>query len=119
ELAPQCLRAQLPQVMPVDQNAPPLGIVEPRHQLGEGRLPGPSLADERPRLSSGYVQVDLAESPPIVAAIGERDIRKLDLTEQAPRVERVRTALNVGLGFQEVEDLVQRRHSLLVRGVEL
>ena len=118
ELAPQRPRAQLPQVVPIDEQPASLRVIEARHQLRQRRLPGPRLADERHGLARGYVEVDPVQRP-VLLAVGERDVVQLDLTPQPPGVERIRLVDHVGLRLEQIEDLVQRRHSLLVGGVEL
>ena len=63
QLAAQALRLQLTQVVPVDQHAAALRVIEARHQLREGALAGAGLAHQRQRLAGGDVDRDIAHAP--------------------------------------------------------
>ena len=63
--------------------------------------------------------VELRRGRVAAARVGEPDVVELDLAAQLARVDRVRRVDHVGLGVEQVEDLVERRHPLLVGRVEL
>ena len=70
-------------------------------------------------LAGGGRLVELGRGRVASACVGEPDPVELDLAAQRARIERARPVDHVGLGVEQVEDLVQRRHPLLVGGVEL
>ena len=51
--------------------------------------------------------------------VAEPDALEVDLAADLAGVDRVRAVDDVGLGVEQVEDLVERRHPLLVGRVEL
>ena len=70
------------------------------------------------------MQVDAFERPGVRAglallAVGEPDALEVDFAAQLAGVDRPRRVDHVRLGLQQVEDLVERRHPLLVGRVEL
>jgi hypothetical protein len=126
--------------VPVDQHPTALRVVEPRDQLGEGRLAGAGFPDERERLPRRHVDRHIAQRPGRVALLSvasldlaarafqtnrpvepvrEPDALHLDLPAQRSGILRVRLVDHVRLGVQQVEDLVERGHPLLVGRVEI
>ena len=104
-LASQAGRAQVAQIVAVDQHPAPLGVVETRDELREGRLPGAGLAHESERLPSRHLDRDLLERPGVLVGllvqpldlparalqpggpiepVGEPDVIHLDLAARVP-----------------------------------
>ena len=104
-----------------------LGVVEARDELREGRLAGAGGADKGQGLPGRHVQVDVAQrpiirprSPPLrLVGVGEPDALHLDLAADLTRVDGPGRVDHVRSGVEQVEDLVERRHPLLVGRVEL
>ena len=63
QLPAQRFDRDVAQVVAVDGDAALGGVVEPRDELGDGRLPGTRRADERHRLPRRDVQVDVGAAP--------------------------------------------------------
>ena len=61
DLRAQAGQVPVAQVDAVDGDAPGAGVVGAVHQLGEGGLGGPGLADQRHRFSGGDAQVDVGQ----------------------------------------------------------
>ncbi len=120
-LRAQRRRADLAQVVAVDEDAPGGRVVEARDELGQRRLARAGRAHQRHGLARRHVQRDVAQRVAALAlvAVGEDHVVELDLAAQAPELERVRALDEVGLLVEQLEDLVERRHARLVGRVEL
>ena len=60
-----------------------------------------------------------ATDPARVLGVAEPDALEIDAALDLTGIDRVRAVDDVGLGVEQVEDLVERRHPLLIGGVEL
>ena len=117
------LRAQrvgrhAPQVVSVHQHAALARVIEASHELRERRLSGARLADKRHRLPRRDRQVDVVQSP-LSVAIPERHAVEPDLAAELLELGGIRRVDEVGLLVEQQEDLVERRHSGLIGGVQL
>ncbi len=72
----------LAQVVPVDGDPARGGVVEARHQLGQGRLAGAGRAHQRDRLSRRHLQVDAVQDV-VASAVGEVHALEVDLPPQS------------------------------------
>ena len=98
------------------------GVVEAGHELGERRLAGAGLADQRDRLAGRDREVDVAQRPRAVLVVGPYR-NETSSKRSSPRIRRqldgVRGVDELGLLVEQPEDLVERRHPRLVGRVEL
>ena len=79
DLRAQAGQVPLTQVDAVDGDASGAGVVGAVHQLGEGGLGGPGLADERHRLAGGDAQIDVGQHR-LSAVVAEGDPLEGDCT---------------------------------------
>ena len=107
--------------MAVDAHRALGGVIEARHELGERRLAGAGLSDQRHGLTGGDRQVDVAQRPRVgvVGAVAERDLVEAHLAADLVQRDGAGRVDQLGLLVEQREDLVQSRHPGLVGGVEL
>ena len=77
------------QVVPVDEHAAGVRIVEARHERGERRLAAAAGSDDRDPLARRDVQVEPVEDR-IVVAVGESHVLEDDLAAEVGQLDRVR-----------------------------
>src|SRR5262249_16349760 len=117
-LRAQRMRRNLAQVVAVDQDVSFGRVIEPRDELRERRLARAGFADKRDRLPWRDRQVYVAERV-LPVAIPERHVVELDRAADRAELSRVRRIDELRLLVEQLEDLVERRHPGLIRGVQL
>ena len=75
----QAFLRHVAQVLPVDQDAPALHVVEPQQQVDEGRLAGARTADQAHALTGANVQVQILEHG--ASALGQQPVTEIHLLE--------------------------------------
>ena len=117
---------ELAHVVPVDQHPPALRVVEAGDQLRQRRLAGARSRRPAPRSGrpgrAGRCSVPAPSPSPRRRVVARRRTRRPSSSispRDLPGSIASGRVDHVGLGVEQVEDLVERRHPLLVGRVEL
>ncbi len=102
----------------VDQHLPAGDVVEAGDQVGDRRLAGSGLADQRHRLSRLDGQVDVLQHG-LVRLVGEGDAAQLDAAVDTTHRRGVGGVDDARLRVQQLQHLLAAGHRRLHGGVEL
>ena len=114
QLVPVAGQVVFADVHPVGQHRSPGHVVEPRHQLDQGRLSRAGLADQCHGLAGLDGQADPAHRVPLRPVVPEPDVAQLDPAGQPRHRPRVRGLGRGGRHRQQLPDPAQPDHRLLV-----
>ncbi len=112
--AAEVLRVQRPQIDAVERHSPVGRVVEPRHELGEGRLAGTRRSDQGDRLAGRDVEREVRQHR-AVAAVPERHSVEPHVPAGGPQVDGGDGIRNGRLLFEDSRHLLERRGGRLVR----
>src|SRR5579883_55782 len=116
--AAQLALGEVPDVESVEEDPPPLGIVEPHQEVEEGSLARAGGADERHVLARLHDEGDPPQGPRPFVLVGEPDVLDLDPPPGGREGHRGRRVLDAHRFVQDPEDALGGGHRRL-QDVEL
>src|SRR4051812_21440993 len=118
ELPAQALLRHLPEVVAVDRDSSLAGVVKSGEELGDRRLAGAGVPDERHGRPRGDVEVDSVEDLSRLA-VAEADVVEVDVPLDRRQVDRAWGVANLRLLVEHLHDLVEGGDGGEERVVEL
>ena len=119
ELSAERRHRDVPQVVPVDRDAPARRVVEPREQLHDGRLARAGVPDERDCRPRRHRERDAVEHLGPAGRIREAHVLERHVAADRRQVAGVGRIGERRLGVEHREDVVERRRRRQERLVEL
>ena len=118
DLLSQRLDRHRAQVVPVDQDATALRVVEPGQQLDDRRLAGPRMANEGHRLAGEHVELESVDDGTL-GVVAKAHILEFDGSRQGGQRQRVGGIDEGGGVVHHVKDFVERGRASQERVVDL